>query len=280
MAAARSWSPGPAALAHLDLPDVVRRLAGSAQVEGIVAFGSTGLTDQPAWADFDLFLLVHGWPSAVRVGVTYIDGRLTDLLFAEPAALDRILETPGQLDATTWDGRLARGLQSGRILFDRSGRLAGVQRHLETLAAPPTVAPVSEAYRYWFRINYNRLQTRRMLDSDDLTYLLAVDARLLYMVSEVFTAYFSVRDLIWDGEKAAIRYLRLYDRAFLDQFQACIAAMDRADRFRQYEELARLALAPVGPLWDDHVTVFTSDTTAEAATQQAQQVWQHLVQAG
>ncbi len=50
------------------------------------------------------------------------------------------------------------------------------------------MAPPREAYRYWFRINYNRLQTRRMLESTDQTYLLAVDARLLYMVSEVLPA--------------------------------------------------------------------------------------------
>ena len=277
MAAAYSWSPRPAPFASRPVSEFVARLASHAPVEGILALGSTGLPNQMPWADIDLFLLVYGWPSAVRVGITSIDGRLADLLFADPSALDRIRESPGPLDATTWDGRLAGGLQTGRILYDRSGQLAAAQRHLNQLAVAPIMPPPSDAYRSWFRINYNRVQTRRMVDSGDPTYLIAVDARLLYMLSEVFTAYFSVRSLNWDGEKAAIRYLRQHDEPFLAQFQTCIATMQRAERFHEYEKLAKLALAPLGPLWEEPMTVFDSDSLAETATERAREVWEVLI---
>ena len=271
------WMLDPAPLASGSLADAVGHLARGPAVEGIIAFGSTGLPDQPAWADFDLFLLVREWPPAVRVAFTSIAGRLTDLLFAQPAAIARIMAAQAPLDASSWDGRLARVLRSGRVLFDRTGQLAAAQHHLERLPPSAVVASEVDAYRAWFRINYNRLQTRRMLDSGDLDYQLAVDARLLYMLSETLTGYFAVRGLIWDGEKSAMRYLRAQDSTFFDQFRACLGATDRQDRFRQYERLAQHALAPLGPLWDAATTVFDSDTGADAALVQARQLWWRLL---
>jgi hypothetical protein len=271
------WMLDPAPLATRSLLDAVAHLASSPIVEGIIAFGSTGLLDQRPYADFDLFLLVGQWPPSVRVALTTIAGRLTDLLFTQPQAIARIMAAQAPLDASSWDGRLARALRSGRVLFDRTGQLATAQRHLEQLPPSAVVASDVDAYRAWFRINYNRLQTRRMLDSGDPDYLLAVDARLLYMVSETFTGYFAVRGLIWDGEKAAVRYLRAHDAAFLNQFRACLGATDRQDRFRQYERLAQHALAPLGPLWDAATTVFDSDTGADAALVQARQLWWRLL---
>lgn len=267
---------GSTPLARLPLDDAVAYLAKHPILEGIVAFGSTGAPGQPPWADNDLFLIVNDWPPAVRVGLTLIDGRLTDLLFAQPAAIDRLQASAPPIEATSWDGRLARALSAGRVLLDRAGQLGAAQRHVQGLAPPVVVPSASEAYRYWFRINYNRLQTRRMLESEDPDYMLAVDARLLYMLSETFTGYFSVRGLIWDGEKSAIRYLRVHDSHFLEQFNACIAASHRQGRFQLYEDLARNALAPIGHLWEQIPTAFDSDTGADAGLDRARELWQTI----
>lgn len=71
---------------------------------------------------------------------------------------------------------------------------------------------------------------------------------------EVVAHYFTVRGLPWRGEKPAIRHLAAHDPGFLDRLRRCLAEPDRR-KVHHYEELARLALAPVGGLWPVGTTV-------------------------
>ena len=59
-----------------------------------------------------------------------------------------------------------------------------------------------DAYRAWHKINYDRQHNGRMLASDDPDYATALDVRLLYGLDDVFTGYFAIRNLRWEGEKS------------------------------------------------------------------------------
>jgi hypothetical protein len=76
---------------NLTLAEVTERLGRNAGVHALVTIGSTRNALQPAYSDYDLVIVLEAWPVEVRVGYTTIDGKLTDLLFVESAAITRIL---------------------------------------------------------------------------------------------------------------------------------------------------------------------------------------------
>jgi hypothetical protein len=138
----------------------------------------------------------------------------------------------------------------------------------------------ADIYAYWWKINYNLRQTRRMLASDDPVYLMAVDIRLLYSLPEVFVGYARARRMPWRGEKELIRYLQQHDQAFLNLFRLSIAETDRAHKVALYEQAAALALAPVGGLWSPEATgvqIRTDPAFQPTQIERALAFWQSLV---
>src|SRR5262249_55018374 len=117
----------------------------------------------------------------------------------------------------------------------------------------------------------------------DPVYKYAIDIRLLYMVAECITCYFALRGLLWEGEKAVIRYFQDHDPEYLTAFTRCIHANDRVQRFHLYEDLARRTLEPVGGVWGDGQTAFALDGDAEepaACIKVARCLWTELVTDG
>lgn len=235
----------------MTLTQVVTRLEGNEVVDGIVLIGSTGTELLSPASDYDLIVVLAEMPAPLHVALTYIDQRLTDIIFVSVAAIERIL-THEQLldDVDTMEGKLIRWLQAGQIAFDRSGRLQRAQRKVQTGQWLRT-ANASAMYAAWFSINYNVQQTRRMCASDDPVYLTAVDFRLLYSLAELGVMYFRVRRLPWEGEKKAIRYLAVHDPNYLELFRKCLTETDRRRKVQLYIDLAELTLAPLGGLWED-----------------------------
>jgi hypothetical protein len=237
----------------LSLNEVVARLARRAAVAGVLLIGSTAQTTVNASSDYDLVVVLAHMPAPMHVALTTIDGRLADIIFVTLQEIDRLLGK-NEVIPDSWDARLLQWFQSGRIVFDRMGRLQQVQ---EKSANVRTSSPsdTGDGYRLWFAINYNVKQTLRMLESDDPLYQMTIDLRLLYSLSEVWTGYFRVRGLPWAGEKASILYLSEHDPDYLQRFRRCLAEADRRSKVEQYTELAERTLAPLGGLW-------TQDTTA------------------
>ena len=97
--------------------------------------------------------------------------------------------------------------------------------------------------------------------------------------------YFTVRRLPWRQEKPAIRYLVAHDPDWLDRFRQCLAEPDRRRKIQQYEELARLTLAPVGELWAPGTTAVDPgpaygagpEETPPGAVEDALAFWQGLI---
>ena len=254
--------PSPAGDAMLD--DVVQRLAGHPAVQGVALCGSGRDAALTPASDIDLLIVVDDARANLRSGVTCIDGRMGDLLFATTPEIAEIANAESALDAATWVGMLASHLERAHIQFDRDGSLARAQDQIRRCELASDPAP-SAAYRAWNKINYDRQHNRRMLESDDPDYATALDVRLLYSLVDVFTGYFATRGLRWQGEKAAVRHLRDHDPAFLALFQQALSETDRHAKFDLYERLCQQAAAPVGGLWPDGTTsAHLRDPSAES----------------
>jgi predicted nucleotidyltransferase len=263
----------------MTLEEVIARFAERETVDGIIIVGSASENKLSSASDFDLVIVLAEMPAPLHVGLTYIDQRLADIIFFTVAEVDQVLSLAEPVDAEEWVGWLIRWLQVGRIAFDRTGRLQRAQRKV---LAGQWLSPASESriYQAWFRINYNVKHNRRMLTSDDPVYQQALDMRLLYSIAELFVGYFDLRRLLWEGEKAAIRYLAANDREYLDLFQRCLTETDRARKAQLYEQLAALTTAPVGGLWPDGATAINFKPEARLQPdmlEAALQFWESLV---
>jgi len=231
------------------LHDVVRRLGTHPDVEGAALGGSGQDSPLTGPSDIDLLIVVVEKWSNLRVGATWIEGRMGDLLFATTNEIESVSDADLALGVNGWVRRVAAFLASARILLDQGERLIRAQRAARQWPDAAFAPTRSDAYRAWHKINYDRQHNRRMLASDDPDYVTALEVRLLYGLADVFTGYFAIRSLRWEGEKAAVRYLREHDPGFLECFGRCIAERDQSAKFALYDQLCKTATAPVGGVW-------------------------------
>ncbi len=239
--------------ARLDLEALVARLSRRESVDGIVFVGSTGTSALRPNSDYDVVVIIDEPELPLLVGLTTVDGRLTDLLFATVAEVEGLLSgaRPG---ADAWPARLARWVAQGRIVFDRSGRL---QRLSQLLAEAPLVADLQGgSHETWFSLNYDLAHNRRLAASTDPADRTALQIRLLYAVKELVTGYFRLRAVEWSGEKAAVRYLAEHDPGYLATLRACLDEIVPDGRMAPYETLAERTLGPFGGVWKPGHTNF------------------------
>jgi hypothetical protein len=154
--------------------------------------------------------------------------------------------------------------------------------------AAPRLPRGDEVYEAWRKIGYNVAQLRRYLADSDPTAQLAVDLRLLYGLFEVVLHHFTLRHLPWRGETAAVRYWAEHDSAYLDVLWRCLEEPDRTRKSGLYEELARLTVAPIGPLWEVGTTMVAlgpgwpggakMETTDAGMIEDAIAFWQALIE--
>lgn len=268
----------------MTLDVVLARLAAQDAVDGILLMGSTGSGILTPTSDYDLLLVLATPPTPLNIVNTWVDGRLTEVYCTTAAAIERIVADPAAWPDASAEGAIVNWLRTGRIAYDRAGRL---ERASETArAAPPPALPgESEIYGAWMKVGYNVAQIHRYLASDDPVSHLAVDLRLLYSLDEVIAHYFTVRRLPRRGEKAAIRYLADRDPDYLDRLRRCLAEPDRRRKVQRYEELARLTLAPAGELWAAGTTAVGlgpgfgagEEAPAEGSVEEALAFWHRLL---
>jgi hypothetical protein len=230
-------------------------------------------------SDYDVLVVLREMPVLLSVGLTYVDGRLTDVVFTTTATIDRLVQAEDKIGEHGFDTSIVHWLYSGHVAFDRTGRLEQLQRKARS---GDWLKPASdgELYPTWFGVNYNVLQTRRMLASDDPVYATAVDIRLLYTLAEVWFAYFRMRRLPWTGEKNAVRYLTEHDPDYLALFRQCLAETHRERRFELYMRLAAWSLAPLGGLWPEGSTAiqFEAGTDVRQETiESGLHFWESLI---
>jgi hypothetical protein len=231
----------------MSFDDWLERLAGHQAIVGLLLIGSGAAETMTEWSDIDLLVVFDRLPAPFRVVNTWVDDRLTEVYCITRQALDRITTAEAWPSASE-EGVVVAWLRLGRIVLDRDGELAAA-RDVARSTIRLMEATDEQVYHAWVKIGYNVAQMKRYLAMGDDIANLTVDMRLLYSLSEVMTSYFVVRRLPWQGEKAAIRYWMEHDPVFLEMFQACLAELDRQRKVGLYEEVARLAVEPVGALW-------------------------------
>jgi predicted nucleotidyltransferase len=268
--------------ADLTLDEVIALLGRHPAVDGLLTIGSTGREALTPTSDYDLVVVLAESPLQLGVGITYIDHRLTDLLFVTAGQVEEIVRAQEPLDGEAWVGRLARWLHAGRVVFDRRGRLHAAQERVRSadLLRPPEVA---DAYGAWIGVNYNLLHTRRLMRSDDPVHRHAAVLRItLYGVSSVVFSYFQVRGLRWEGDKAAVRHLMAHDPAYFAQLQGLLNEADPDRKLARYEALAAATLAPLGPLWKGEPTVLWNDAEppGREAIERGLAFWEELIRGG
>lgn len=232
----------------LPLDEIIRRLARQPTVDGVLLMGSTAGDRMMPTSDYDLLVLLSELPMPLNLILTHIDHRLAEIYFMSAAELDRILQQAAAVSSESYAAAVVGWLRTGRIVWDRSGRLGKAQQTVrkDTLVRPPDLTTV---YNTWFSINYNLQHTKWVLSSDDPVYQMKVDLRLLFSLSDLWTGYFRIRQIPWHGHKHSINYMMEHDPSYFALFQQCVATCDRHGRFTLYEELAERTLAPLGGLW-------------------------------
>ena len=241
---------------EMTLGEVTARLGQNEVVTGLLLIGSAARGELTPSSDYDLVIVLAEMPVPLHVGVTYIDGTLTDLIFLRAAQIDEVLALEECVAEDGWLGRIVRWLEEGTILFDRDGRLA--QAQAEARSQDLLVRPEDAGYSAWFTINYNLAQTRRLLAADDAVYLATADLRMaLYAPRDLVFGCFQLRGLRWEGDKAAVRHLTAHDPAYLDLLARFLGHPNREEKHALYEWLAALTVAPIGTLWEEGETAMT-----------------------
>ena len=267
--------------AGMALDEVAERLSRHPAVDGLVIVGSAGRGALTPASDYDLLVVLAEMPVPLQVGITYIDHRLTDLLFAASTHVEQILAAEAAIDGDAWEGRVARWLAAGQVAFDRHGSLGRAQAKVR---GQQLIRPLEEidAYGAWIGVNYNLLHTRRLMQSDDPVYLHAAELRMsLYGVGAVLFSYFRVRKLLWEGDKAAVRHLMAHDPPYFELLQQFVRASDPRVKFALYERIAAATLAPIAGLWRGEPTVLWSDMLPATweTIEQALAFWEGLLSA-
>ncbi|HEY0753002.1 MAG TPA: hypothetical protein VGD98_03420 [Ktedonobacteraceae bacterium] len=257
------------------LEEVIARLTLRHEVESLVLLGSGAEGILHPASDYDIMLVLAGMTVPISLVLTTIAQRLAEVVFFSAETLERWLTTEAG-DTAKNAAPMLRRLQKARVVFDRTGRTTRL--HEKALGhAWQDEHTQREVWEAWFFCNYDLQHTRRLLASSDHVYLLAVDLRLLSGISEAWKAYFLVRRVPWQGEKEALRYLADHDPDYRLLLQRCLAEAKREHKMQLYEELVKLALAPLGSLWSYDATaieLYTEGDIQPEALQTAFAWWE------
>jgi len=232
-----------------DLEQVIHHLGAHERIVGLLAIGSLVNNALTAASDYDLVIVLEDIVPLWYVGVTTIGGRFTDLLFVSSDALRQIQELGSPLGDTHELAPIIRWFERGAILLDRTGQLEGIQQHVRQSEISGSVSDAG-AHGAWFATNYNLAVVDRLAQSPDPHYQSVADIRMaVYGHSDLWFNYFAIRQIEWDGDKAAWRYLREHDPDYLSCYCDFISTTIRADKLGCYRRTATRATAPLGGLW-------------------------------
>jgi hypothetical protein len=117
---------GDAPTVELPLDEVLARLASHPAVDAILVMGSAGVEagGQGSASDYDLLVVLAELPLPLRLVLTLVDRRLTEIYFASASTLERLAAGERLPDgAEELRPAMTDWIQTGRIAFNRSGRL-------------------------------------------------------------------------------------------------------------------------------------------------------------
>ena len=267
----------------MTLDDVIQRLRHRDEIDGLMIVGSAARNEVGPTSDYDLFILMSTMPVPIEMGQTYVDGRITDLKFLMVEEMDKLIAAEEPINPYTGNGRAFLRMGDGRIELDRSGRLERAQQKV-LAGVPLRLFTEQEKYSRWYWMNGFLRLTQRLVVSDDPLVTQAAELMLMGQLDFLMTDYFNFRDLLFKGEKEAIKYWSSQDPSFLRSFMECLREPDPSRKLALYEELTAIAAAPVGDIWKQRHTVMSirldpeSESDIGADTERALDFWDRLVE--
>lgn len=271
--------PTQSSTSTMTLKQVLNRLKLHPAVDGILLVGTTDSDKLTPVSDYDILIVLSESPVPLHVGVTYIDNRLTDLLFTTVHEVDRIIAKKQQFKPFSYPLSVTRWLQTGNIVFDRTDRLHQAKEVLQNSNLAVT-SNEYDRYGICFGLNFDYRHNHRMAESDDPVYQTALDLRFCFTINNLFWGYFSLRGILWEGEKKAVRYLEIHNPEFLKLVRQCLAETDRKVKFKLLENLAEIVTAPAGGLWTGKPTTITTKDEGNptpADIEKSTTFWEQLI---
>lgn len=246
----------------LSLAQAIENLSAHPDVMGILLIGSTAKQLTP-YSDLDILIIVKdGFP--IDVALTYLDNRLTDLVFRSVKDLENCSEV---VQAGTSEASIVNWFRSGKIEFDPDGTLREFQEKAKVIQIIP-----NEDFKFstQFGLLYNYHQNLRLWQSGDQLYREALQMRLLYALSDMMISYFYLRGETWTGEKDAIRYWQAHDADYYHLFRTTISTPDLEEKFALYEQLVDLTLQPIGGLVKETLAIVAPVDLQHSANRQTE----------
>ena len=257
----------------LNLPELINKLKAHRNVDAVFLTGSYGEGSKP-YSDIDLVIILRKNDLGLTSLYTWIDHKFADVFFFDHSVLARI-ETVQELSGNDMDAVLVSWLQKAIIKFDKSGQITDLSKRIDQLTDKITVSKI-DRYQFWQKINYNLVANTRYFESNDPDYLKALEVRLLYSVSEVFTGYFSLRGLVWRGEKEAIKYLQQYDKKFYGSFIAYTQTSTLQEKFGHYIDLVNLVFPRGYQKWKTGDVFFQPKQQEKANSNKGLKFWKEI----
>jgi hypothetical protein len=273
--------PEPSVSDRLSLEETVARLKVSPLVDGIAQFGSRTTSQASVSSDYDLLILVRALPARVFQMVTTIDGRLADIVLVETETADALLTAKERPKARTFEALFAQKMRTAHIVHDPSRRLSQVQQLVTGSAWDSDDIYHQSDYdlymiRFW--LSHGLMHLERLSRSPDPIQHSAADMMLTSNLPEAWRNYFVIRQIPWEGEKAAIRYWAEHDPGYWQTVKACLEIGDRTDRLAKYRELVESTLAPIGKVFNKGETaVMLANSNSLIDVQRTLHYWRMLL---
>ncbi|GGH78035.1 putative nucleotidyltransferase [Pullulanibacillus pueri] len=247
------------------LQELVNSLIQNPNVIGIIRYGSRKLDDLSPGGDFDIVVISNMRPKGLEsihfdVGDIPIDlslRRLEDLRRDQPLS-------------PTIDPLLPKG----EILFDRQGILNKEMEGIQTRWKMETSAPTEEemALRK-FGHRHVLDKVRHRFESNPLLCHFLLSEDMYWKV----ISYFSVRSIPYEGESAALIWLKANDPKIYSLIEHFYALTDLSKKFQLSEQLTDLVLAPIeGPWKKGEILALPSDEEVTDLQAMGKSVYVHL----
>ncbi len=255
------------------LAHIIKKLKSHENVDVVFLTGSQDEKNK-SYSDIDLVIILNKHKHELVSLYTWIDDKFADIYFFDHDDLKRI-ETSKEFPGHAMDAIFVNWLTKSVIQFDKSGKLSRLKEKITELNKK-IVIPQSEKDLLWQKINYNFVANDRYFESGDPIYHDALEVRLLYSVSEVFTGYFVFRDILWRGEKTAIKYLKENDVDFYGAFAWYTKADNLKDRFNAYVRLVNLVFSVGYQLWNKGDVLPQTKDRSRTNEQELIEYWNEL----
>jgi hypothetical protein len=259
-----------------ELDNVIEGLQRNDDVDAVFITGSGSSGLLTTHSDIDLTIVFKENHKSIRSLYTFIDNKFADVFFFDSSDIDRIGSILPE-NGNSMDGMFVNWLQNSDIKFDRSGKTTALKGKM---AGIPELV-VSEEYKFsdWQKANYNLVRNRRYFDAHDQVHDEALELFMLYSVIQLITAYFSLRNIPWRGEKRAMQYLKERDVKYSEAIGDYFQSKDLKERMAAYEALVSMTFTDKYPLWGKDQIVAISKTEEDSLKRQEEltEYWRGLI---